>query len=76
MQVSTTLLTTLSLVLSGIVIALVLLQRPETDSAGAFSVDGGGTHTRRGAEKMVFQLTAIAGVLFGLVHILLLINHS
>lgn len=75
MQVST-LLTILSIVLSILIIALVLIQRPQTDSAGAFSVDGGGSHTRRGAEKTIWRLTAFLGFAFGVVHTVLFVMHS
>jgi preprotein translocase subunit SecG len=55
----------LTLVFGVILIVLILLQRPQTDSAGAFSSEGGtGTHTRRGAEKTVFQLTIVISILF------------
>lgn len=55
----------LTLVFGVILIVLILLQRPQTDSAGAFSSEGGtGTHTRRGSEKTVFQLTILVSILF------------
>jgi protein translocase SecG subunit len=55
----------LTLVFGIILIALILLQRPQTDSAGAFSSEGGtGTHTRRGAEKTIFRATILVSILF------------
>ena len=55
----------LTVVFGVLLMILILLQRPQTDSAGAFSSEGGtGTHTRRGAEKTFFRMTIISGVLF------------
>jgi preprotein translocase subunit SecG len=55
----------LTLIFGVLLIVLVLLQRPQTDSAGAFSTDGGsGTHTRRGGEKLIFNATITAAILF------------
>jgi protein translocase SecG subunit len=55
----------LTLVFGVLLTVLILLQRPQTDSAGAFSSEGGtGTHTRRGAEKNIFRATILASVLF------------
>lgn len=53
--------------LSVLLIALVLLQQSEADLGSAF---GGGetlnapSHTRRGAERVIFISTIIVGVLF------------
>lgn len=61
----TTLFGSLTLLFAVILIILVLLQRPQTDSAGAFSSEGGtGTHTRRGAEKTIFRATILVAILF------------
>lgn len=56
---------TLTLVFGILLMVLVLLQRPQTDSAGAFSSEGGSnTHTRRGAEKTLFRMTILVAILF------------
>ena len=61
----TTLFGSLTLLFAVLLVILILLQRPQTDSAGAFSSEGGsGTHTRRGAEKTIFQSTILIGILF------------
>ncbi len=55
----------LTLVFGVLLMVLILLQRPQTDSAGAFSSEGGtGTHTRRGAEKTIYRATILVSVLF------------
>jgi len=59
----------IQIVLSVLLIGGVLLQRSEAGLGGAFGgADGfGGTqYERRGAEKTIFRLTIIVGVLFAL----------
>lgn len=56
------------IVLSVLLIGSILLQQTSANAGGAF---GGGDamssyHTRRGAEKALFNLTIILGVLFAL----------
>ncbi|MDP3958463.1 MAG: preprotein translocase subunit SecG [bacterium] len=56
------------IVLSALLIGAILLQQTSANAGGAF---GGGDalssyHTRRGAEKTLFNLTIILGVLFAL----------
>jgi preprotein translocase subunit SecG len=61
----TTLFGSLTLLFAVLLVILVLLQRPQTDSAGAFSSEAGtNTHTRRGGEKTVFQATILIAILF------------
>lgn len=54
------------LILAILLIALVLIQRANTDASGAFGADGGsGTSLKkRGAEKTLHQLTIVVAVLF------------
>ncbi len=56
----------LQIILSVILVAGVLLQQTGAGVGGAFG--GGDTgsinHTRRGAEKMLFRLTIVVGILF------------
>lgn len=63
----TTIFGSLTLLFAVLLVILVLLQRPQTDSAGAFSSEAGtNTHTRRGAEKTVFQATILIAILFAI----------
>lgn len=49
----------IQLVLSVLLIGLILLQRPVTDS-GALSVgEAASTHVKRGLEKTIYQITII-----------------
>lgn len=53
--------------LSVILITLVLLQQSDTDLGGAFGgsdLQGAQTHTRRGAERVIFNSTILIAVLF------------
>lgn len=54
------------LILAILLIALVLIQRANTDASGAFGADGGSSATleKRGAEKSLHRLTIIVAVLF------------
>lgn len=56
------------IVLSILLIGSILLQQTGAGVGGAFGGDNfsAGFHTRRGAEKMLFNATIVLGVLFGL----------
>lgn len=60
------LLSIVQLVLAILLIALILIQRANTDASGAFGADGGSGATlkKRGAEKIVYNLTIIVVILF------------
>lgn len=60
------LLSIVQLILAILLIALVLIQRANTDASGAFGADGGGNASieKRGAEKSLHRLTIIVAVLF------------
>jgi protein translocase SecG subunit len=60
------LLSIVQLILAILLIALVLIQRANTDASGAFGADGGSSATleKRGAEKSLHQITIIVAVLF------------
>jgi protein translocase SecG subunit len=67
MQFLARILPYIQLVLSAILVAVVLLQQSDASLGGAFggNDDGGGIrHTRRGAEKVLFNTTIITGILF------------
>ena len=51
-----------------ILIGIVLVQQSSAGVGGAFGgSDGGGvSHTRRGAEKFLFQTTIVLGIIFTL----------
>jgi protein translocase SecG subunit len=67
----------LTLIFGVLIMILVLLQKPQTDSAGAFSADSGSsTRTRRGGEKMIFTITIVVSILFVLSAILTLVARS
>jgi preprotein translocase subunit SecG len=61
--------------LSILLIAGVLLQQTGAGVGGAFGGDNfsSGFHTRRGAEKMLFNGTIVVAVLFGLTGLIALI---
>ena len=67
MQFLARILPYIQLILSAILVAVVLLQQSDASLGGAF---GGGDdsgavrHTRRGAEKVLFNTTIITGILF------------
>ena len=67
MQFLARILPYIQLILSAILVAVVLLQQSDASLGGAF---GGGDdsnsvrHTRRGAEKFLFNTTIITGILF------------
>ncbi len=60
------LLSIVQLVLAILLIALVLIQRANTDASGAFGADGGSGAAlkKRGAEKIVYRLTILVAGLF------------
>jgi len=60
------LLSIAQLLLAVLLVALVLLQKTNTDASGAFSSDGGtgGVLQKRGAEKVLHQATIVVAVLF------------
>ena len=67
MQFLTRILPYIQLILSAILIVVVLLQQSDASLGGAFGGgdDAGGIqHTRRGAEKVLFNTTIITGILF------------
>lgn len=67
MQFLAQILPYIQLVLSAILIVVVLLQQSDASLGGAFGggdSEGGVQHTRRGAEKFLFNTTIIVGILF------------
>ncbi|KKW24123.1 MAG: Preprotein translocase, SecG subunit [Candidatus Kaiserbacteria bacterium GW2011_GWA2_52_12] len=56
------------IILSGLIIAAILLQRTGASLGGAFGADNfsSGFHTRRGLEKTLFWATIILAILFAL----------
>lgn len=68
----------IQIVLAVLLIAFILLQNSESSSGGAFG--GGdnwnaGYHTRRGFEKITFDITIVLGVIFAALSlIIILIN--
>lgn len=56
----------IQIVLGVLLIGLILLQRSEAGLGSAFGESGfgGNVHTRRGAEKTLFNLTVVIAVLF------------
>ena len=60
------LLSIVQLILAILLIALVLIQRANTDASGAFGADGGSSATleKRGAEKSLHRLTIFVAIFF------------
>ncbi|MBP6949009.1 MAG: preprotein translocase subunit SecG [Candidatus Pacebacteria bacterium] len=60
------LLSIVQLILATLLIALVLIQRANTDASGAFGADGGSSASleKRGAEKSLHRLTILVVILF------------
>jgi preprotein translocase subunit SecG len=60
------LLSIVHVLLAILLIALILIQRANTDASGAFGADGGSGAAleKRGAEKTLHRLTIIVAVLF------------
>jgi len=56
----------IQIVLSVILIILILVQQSEAGLGAAFGGSGGDgvSHTRRGAEKFLFQATILVAILF------------
>lgn len=54
------------MVFAALLIVAILLQQRGSSLGGAFGADGGGGtfYTRRGAERVLFQLTFALGILF------------
>lgn len=76
MTALTTYLPYIQMILAILIIASVLIQQSDASSGGAF---GGadnwnaGYHTRRGFEKIIFNITVILGILFTLLSLLAII---
>jgi preprotein translocase subunit SecG len=67
MQFLALILPYIQIVLSAILVVVVLLQQSDASLGGAFGGgdDAGGVqHTRRGAEKVLFNTTIVVGILF------------
>lgn len=60
------LLSIVQITLAILLIALILVQRANTDASGAFGADGGSGAQleKRGAEKRLHQLTIVVALLF------------
>lgn len=60
------LLSIVQLVLAILLVALVLIQRANTDASGAFGADGGSGAVleKRGAEKIIYRMTVLVALLF------------
>ncbi len=58
----------IQIILSLALVAAILLQKTGSSLGGAFGADNfsSGFHTRRGAEKVLFQATIVLAVLFAL----------
>ncbi len=57
----------IQIILAVLTVSLVLLQQSDADLGGAFGgsdLGGGITHTRRGAERVLFYATIVTGILF------------
>ena len=67
----------IQLILSAILIAVILLQQSDASLGGAFGGGDNGSigHTRRGAEKVLFNTTIIVGILFTASAFLALLIH-
>jgi len=76
MTVLATYLPYIQIVLAILMIASVLIQQSDASAGGAF---GGadnwnaGYHTRRGLEKVTFNITIILGILFALLSLLAIV---
>ena len=66
MENLSTFLPYIQIVLSILLVVVVLLQQSESGLGGVFGGgdDFSGTHTRRGAEKILFNSTIVLGTLF------------
>lgn len=54
----------LQLVLSVLLIGLILLQRPVTDSGALSNGESTSNHVKRGLEKTIYQLTIVVSLAF------------
>lgn len=68
METVATILPYIQIILSILLVGGILLQQTGAGLGGAFGGDNfsAGFHTRRGAEKFLFNATLVIGVLFGL----------
>ena len=62
------LLSIVHVLLAILLVALVLIQRANTDASGAFGADGGSGAAleKRGAEKSLHRLTILVAVIFAI----------
>jgi protein translocase SecG subunit len=68
----------IQIVLSALLITVVLLQQSDADVGGAFGgADGmnAAAHTRRGFERVIFNLTILIGILFAISAFIALVIH-
>ena len=54
----------IQLVLSVLLIGLILLQRPVTDSGALSGGESSSTHVKRGLEKTVYQVTILVALAY------------
>ena len=54
----------IQLVLSLVLIGLILLQRPTTDSGALSSGESSSIHKKRGLEKTIYQITFVVAILY------------
>jgi preprotein translocase subunit SecG len=68
MESLVSLLPWVQIILSALLIITILLQQTGASLGGVFggNDDGAGFHSRRGAEKTLFQITIVLAVLFAL----------
>ena len=68
MQILARILPYIQIIVSVLLIVTVLLQQSDASLGGAFGGDDTGAiaHTRRGAEKVFFNMTIVFGTLFTL----------
>jgi protein translocase SecG subunit len=70
-----TLLTYVQIILAVLLVAAILIQKAEASSGGIFGgADNWNSayHTRRGSEKVIFNVTIILAILFAVVCVLAL----
>lgn len=68
MEFLETLLPYIQIVLSVILVGLILIQRSDAGAGGAFGGgdSGGSFHTKRGAEKVIFNATITVAIVFAI----------
>ncbi len=69
MEILETLLPYIQIGLSGLLVTAILMQRSEAGLGGAFGgsdVPSSSFHTKRGAEKVLFNATIVLAILFAL----------